>query len=588
MNWKKAKSSEIYKKFLDFGYSQLTAITLSKAGIETIEEADDFLNGNELHSFHLIRNIDMATEIIWQHIFEGNKICVFGDYDADGVTSSAIMFLALKRLGANACVRLPDRITEGYGISKKAILEQLELGTKLFITVDNGVRAVEETKFVKENGADIVILDHHEPGEILPEADALIDLHVPGETYPFIELTGSGLSWKIAHCLLEQVGEHEFAMSLIDLAAIGTVGDVAPLLGENRVIVKRALQIMRRPDYNRPGVKALLRDMSNLTAEDIAFKLAPCLNAPGRLNERGAELSLILLLESDSACGEKLANASLRDNEFRKQMQSECYNAIRQDAEQRVAKGDKVLVLFAENAPSGIVGLLAGNLKEEYNRPSIVFSPKADINGELKWTGSARSVDAFHMLNGIEQCAELLEAYGGHKLAAGLTVKPENFEAFRTKINAVADYLTEEDLQPVSHWDWCLTEEMLSDDLFDEMNSLEPFGAGVPKPMLRLPIKLKENESHKFIGTEGQHLKLFAKEVSLLGFSLADKYMKMCLPEEIVAFGCLSLNWFRGECYKEIFMVDFITAESEERGEVVGRQNEYETDLRIQDRQSIA
>ncbi len=191
MIWKQNTELSQYNLFRENGYSAFSAVALCKAGIKTLDEADEFLNDDELCDFRLIRNIDKATDIIWKHIFAHNRICIFGDYDADGISASAVMFLALKKMGAEVCVRLPDRIEEGYGISKKAIKEQAECGARLFVTVDNGVRAVEETEYVKELGLDIVILDHHEPGEVMPQADALIDLHIEGETYPYKELTGS-------------------------------------------------------------------------------------------------------------------------------------------------------------------------------------------------------------------------------------------------------------------------------------------------------------------------------------------------------------------------------------------------------------
>ena len=557
MIWKQNTELSQYNLFRENGYSAFSAVALCKAGIKTLDEADDFLNGDELCDFRLIRNIDKATDIIWKHIFAHNRICIFGDYDADGISASAVMFLALKKLGAEVCVRLPDRIDEGYGISKKAIKEQAECGAKLFVTVDNGVRAVEETEYVKELGLDIVILDHHEPGDVLPQADALIDLHIEGETYPYKELTGSGLAWKVAHCMLEQIEEHDFALSLADIAAIGTIGDVAPLNGENRVIVKRAVKRMRDPYYDRPGIKALMGDMSHITAEDIAYRLAPCLNAAGRLNVKGAELSLILLLETNPLTAAELAVKVLSINEERKQMQTAAYGQIREEAEKLVNAGDKVLVLCTEKAPGGIVGLLAGNLKEEFGRPAIVFAFKTDKNGKTVLTGSARSVEAFHILNGIEKCRELLLSYGGHAMAAGLSLNPENFESFRRAINKTASSLTDEELQPTCFWDMQTEQSELSDELFAEAERLEPFGAGALKPVLKTEIKLSENEAHKFIGQDGKHIKLFADGFSLIGFNLAEKYMELSLPDKITAYATLGENYFNGEKHKQLSLLDF-------------------------------
>lgn len=559
MIWKQRERSESFRLFKENGYGDLTAATLSNADIDNLEDAWDFLHGDELHSPSKIRNIEKATRFIWKHIEEKNRICIFGDYDADGITSSAIMFLALKKLGASPAVRLPDRIEEGYGINLKAIKEQLELGTKLFITVDNGVRAVEEIKYIKECGCDVVVLDHHEPGEVLPEPDALIDLHIPGETYPFTQLTGSGLSWKVVHYMLEQVHEHEFAMSLVDLAAIGTVGDVAPLVGENRVMVKRAIKRMRSCSYNRPGVAALFKDISCVTAETIAFQLAPCLNASGRLNERGAELPLILLLETDPLVAKMLAEKLSGENERRKAIQAECYKSAKYAAEEQIRKGNKVIVLCQKDAQSGIAGLLAGNLKEEFNRPAIVFCPKKDLEGNTVWTGSARSIACFHILDAIRACEEHLITYGGHALAAGLTIESSEKKLleFERAINEYAQILDEEALLPKSWWDIELSSDELSDEMYDEMEALEPFGAFVPKPIVKLSVDLDERNSHKILGNGKEHIKLFAPQFSLIGFSLADKYIKAQLPQHITAYGCLSRNFFRGEAYNEIMMHDF-------------------------------
>ena len=559
MEWKKADEPASYHLFRENGYSPLVASALAKAGFTDLEQVKKHLCCEEFEDPGKIRNIGEATDVVWKHVYAGNRICVYGDYDADGITASAVMFLALRRLGANVTVRLPDRIEEGYGISKKAIDEQAELGAKLFITVDNGIRAIAETKYVKELGLDIVILDHHEPGDEIPEADAVIDLHIPGETFPDTELTGSGLAWKVAHYMLEQMGEHDYAMSLVDIAAIGTVGDVAPLLGENRTIVKRAIRMMRSPGYNRPGVSALMKGTEHITAEDIAFRLAPCLNAPGRLITGGASLPLILLIEDDPRTATELAARVHAENEHRKELQRDCYQAIREEALERITAGDKVLVILAEDAPSGIAGLLAGNLKEEFCRPSIVFCPKKNIEGETVWTGSARSVDAFHILNAIDACKDTLLAYGGHKLAAGLTIKADKdmLGRFRKAVNEQAGYLTEEMLTPTALWDVELTSEELTDELYAEMDSLEPFGAGSPRPVVKIPVTVNGENGHTFMGSESQHLKLFCENCVMVGFSLAEKYIENCLPTEITAYGNLSLNYYRGSCTKQVSLLDF-------------------------------
>ena len=562
MKWKKTELPQQFYKFIDSGYGKYIAAALCRAGIESNEAAKEYLESEEIINPAKIRNIGKTTDVIWNHVYRGTRICVFGDYDADGITASAIMFLALKKLGANVSVRLPDRISEGYGISKKAIDEQIALGTKLFVTVDNGVRAVDETTYVKAEGCDIVILDHHEPGDVLPEPDAMIDLHIEGETYPFTELTGSGLAWKVAHYMLEQSGEHEFAMSLVDLAAIGTIGDVAPLHGENRSIVKRAIRLMRQPLYKRYGIKALMRDLSHVTAEDIAFRLAPCLNAPGRLREHGASLALILLIEDDARIAYDLAQRVHMENESRKELQALCYEAVKSEAEERIAKGDKVLVLLAKDAPSGIAGLLAGNLREEYGRPAIVFCPKENLDGNILWTGSARSIEAFHMLKAIDGCKEYLIRYGGHKLAAGLTIDSDEklLNEFRTAMNRIASDIPDEEFETTMYWDLELDQSELTDEIFSEMELLEPYGANAPKPIIKLRTELSDGESHIFLGANNSHVKLFADGFTLIGFSLANKYIEEYLPGVITAYGSVSYNSYRGNLTKQISLIDFDAA----------------------------
>lgn len=562
MIWKQSKIGENVTAFMAAGYGKLTALTLSKSGIENIRDAEEFLHGDELHDPALIRNIRRATDVIWRHVYRGSRICVFGDYDTDGITASAIMFLTLRKLGAQACVRLPDRIEEGYGISQKAIEEQIALGTNLFITVDNGIKAVAETAFVKSNGCDIVILDHHQPEDVLPKADALIDLHIPGETYPNIELTGSGLAWKVAHFMLEQAGEHDYAMSLVDLAAIGTIGDVAPLLGENRVIVKRALKLMRSGMYDRPGIAALMPDLQHVTSEDIAFRISPCLNAPGRLEVRGAELSLLLLLEDKQETAFRLAQNIIAINERRKSMQAECFGIIQTEVEQRIQSGEKVIVVCAKDTPSGIAGLLAGVIREKYNRPAIVLTPKKNTNGEVVWTGSARSIESFHMLDGIIKCKEYLIAFGGHKLAAGLSMKADErvLGMFRDAINRLAVGLDESDLEPSVYWDIEIGEEDLTSELYAEAEALEPFGAGVPKPVIRIEAQLNSERAYDIFGLTGNHLKLYAKTFSMVGFSLSEKYLRGDLPDRVQAIGSLSMNYYRGQAYKQISLLDFEAA----------------------------
>lgn len=567
--WKKSDIPESAKKLMAEGYSELASLVMSKAGIDSKEKAEEFLYSETVHNPAKIRNIEKVAEIIWNHIYSDKKICIFGDYDADGVTGAAILYLALKKLGANVCVRLPDRIFEGYGISMYAIQEEIALGAKLFVTIDNGVKANKEIDEIRKRGCMSVVLDHHQPGDVLPNADALIDLWVEGETYPFRELTGSGLAWKIACYLLTQIDEYDYGMSLVDLAAIGTVADVAPLIGENRSIVKRALKQMRSCWYKREGVKALYDgDLSRITAEDIAFRLAPCINAPGRLDYRGADLPLLLLLEDKPEIAGYLAIRVQEGNVRRKELQKDWCERMESEAEMYIQQGDKVLVLLADGAPSGVAGLIAGNLREKYNRPTIVFAPKGDRMGGTVWTGSGRSIPGFHMLNALKKCEDLFLAYGGHAQAAGMSICVDKciLQQLRQRLNKEAEYLTDEDLTPVVYWDVAIAEDNLTPELFNEMKKLEPFGEGVPKPVFKIQLHTAPKR-HSMLGADKSHLKLFCKSFNAVGFSLADKYIRAELPCDIEALGYPFENCFAGKVQHEFMLIDFepITVQCELR-----------------------
>ena len=557
--WKKSEVPEGFQKLRAEGYSEIASLVMSKAGIDSKDKAEEFLHSETVHDPAKIRNIEKVSEIIWDHIYRDQKICVFGDYDADGVTGAAILYLMLKKLGADVIARLPDRIYEGYGISMGAVQEEIALGTKLFITIDNGIKCNEEIEEIRRQGCMSIVLDHHQPGDILPKADALIDLWVEGETYPFRELTGSGLAWKVVCYMLSQIDEYDYAMELVDLAAIGTVADVAPLIGENRSIVKRALKQMRSCWYKREGVKVLYDGpLSRITAEDIAFKIAPCINASGRLAVRGADMPLLLLLEDNRMIAKKIAKHITCINDERKKIQKHWCEKMDEFADYFVKQGDKVLVMIADGAPSGIVGLIAGNLKEKYNRPTIVFSPKQTADGTEIWVGSGRSIPGFHLMNALKECEDLFLEYGGHELAAGLSIAASHpiLNELRTRLNEIAAYLTEEDLTPVIYWDMEIAEADLTKSLYDELAALEPFGEGVRKPVFKMQMHTTPKR-HVVMGADKTHLKLFCESYSAVGFSLASKYIQAELPGVIEGLGYPCENYFNGKVKHEFMLIDF-------------------------------
>lgn len=269
----------------------------------------------------------------------------------------------------------------------------------------------------------------------------------------------------------------------------------------------------------------------------------------------------LLLLENNEEIADLLAGKVIEANEKRKKIQRECYEQMKQEAERRIAAGDKILVLYAPFAPSGVVGLIAGDLKEEYHRPCIVFAPKSDGTGQVIWCGSGRSIKAYHLLNGLNRCSDLFLHYGGHELAAGMSISADEtmLEELRARLNEDASYLTEEDMQPVRQWDIAITEMDLTEELYEEMNCLEPFGTGVERPIFKmtLHVKSKNNKSYEIMGTDKKHLRLYCDSYQAVGFSLAEKYLQTELPGVMTGYGYPSENHYRGQTYKQFTLLDF-------------------------------
>lgn len=550
------KNFHLFEK--EFG--KIPAICLCNAEIENLNEATDYLYDDSFIPSGFLPDIQLVETIIQKAINNGEKICVFGDYDADGVTSSAILKQTLDALGADSFVRLPDRI-EGYGISLKAVEECIQKGAKLIITVDNGIKAIEEIAYAKSKGINVVVLDHHIPGDEIPDADAIIDLHWKNGNYPYTHLTGSGLSFKVALYLTRNTDYD--AEKLCDLAAIGTIADVEELLGENRVIVKNAITLMRSEEYDRYGVKTLFgRSLDYITAEDIAFSIGPAVNACGRLQERGAEKPLNLLLCKEEELAKTLAEEIISVNEERKSLQKKCYSKIKSQAEKYFADGDRVLVVLSDDAPTGIVGLLAGNLKEEFGVPAIVFGKTTNAEGEEIYTGSARSIEECNIYDALLKASDTLIRFGGHALAAGMSVKPENLDIFRETINSLVS-ISDDIINKPYIYDLELDEKEITDELFSELEACEPFGQGNPKPRfkVRARTELVKNGLYQALGTDKQHLKLRCETFDILGFNMAEEYRKAKTPKSIEAYGTLSLNHFNGQNYNQLMLDNFVPIE---------------------------
>ncbi len=457
------------------------------------EAIDFYLNGTveDLYDGLLMKDMDRAVDILKEKIEEGKKIRVIGDYDIDGVNATYILQQGLAGLGADVDTDIPDRIKDGYGLNQMLIDRALEDDVDTIITCDNGIAAMSEIAYGKENGMTIVVTDHHEipyleeNGEkkyLLPPADAVVNPHRADCEYPFKGLCGAAVAYKLVEVLYRVSGKSEQEVdhlqeSLMENVAIATIGDVMDLVGENRVFVKKGLELLKTT--KNEGLHALMQctgvDTANLNTYHIGFVIGPCINAGGRLDT--AKRALELLNASNRREAVTLA-ADLKElNDSRKEMTEEGVEEAVRQIESSSWKDDQVLVVYLPECHESIAGIIAGRIKERYYRPTFVLT-----KGETGVKGSGRSIEAYDMFAEMSRCRELFTKYGGHKLAAGLSLEEENVEVFRKRINELAD-LTEEDLQMKVSIDMRLPFPYINEELIHELKILEPFGKGNGKPL---------------------------------------------------------------------------------------------------------
>ena len=457
------------------------------------EAIDFYLNGTveDLYDGLLMKDMDRAVDILKEKIEEGKKIRVIGDYDIDGVNATYILQQGLAGLGADVDTDIPDRIKDGYGLNQMLIDRALEDDVDTIITCDNGIAAMNEIAYGKEQGMTIVVTDHHEVpyleenGEkkyLLPPADAVVDPHRADCEYPFKGLCGAAVAYKLVEVLYRVSGKSEQEVehlqeSLMENVAIATIGDVMDLVGENRVFVKKGLELLKTT--KNEGLHALMQctgvDTANLNTYHIGFVLGPCINAGGRLDT--AKRALELLNASNRREAVTLA-ADLKElNDSRKEMTEEGVEEAVRQIESSSWKDDQVLVVYLPKCHESIAGIIAGRIKDRYYRPTFVLT-----RGETGVKGSGRSIEAYDMFAEMSRCRELFTKFGGHKLAAGLSLEEENVEVFRKRINELAD-LTEDDLQMKVSIDMRLPFPYINEELIHELKILEPFGKGNGKPL---------------------------------------------------------------------------------------------------------
>lgn len=453
------------------------------------EAVDRYLNGtiSDLYDGMLMKDMDKAIDILKEKILEDKKIRVIGDYDIDGVNATYILLEGLERLGADVDSDIPDRISDGYGLNRHLVERAYEAGVDTLITCDNGIAAADEIAYGKEMGMTVIVTDHHEvpfdeqDGEKryrIPPADAVIDPKQPDCLYPFKGLCGAAVAYKLMEALWESMGKDSADLDdLIENVAIATIGDVMDLEDENRIFVKEGLQMLRRT--KNPGLKALIEctgiDKDSLNSYHIGFVLGPCINAGGRLDT--AKRALELLRAGTQKEADILAGDLKALNDSRKDMTEKAVKQAEEQVETTSISKDKVLVVYLPDCHESLAGIVAGRIRENYYKPVFVLT---DAEEGVK--GSGRSIDGYHMYEELNKCKELLTKFGGHRLAAGLSLPKENVGKFREMLNKKCT-LTEEEMKEKVTIDMEMPFGCVTEGLVKELELLEPFGKGNTKPV---------------------------------------------------------------------------------------------------------
>ena len=468
------------------GVSPVAVRIMRNRGLLDEREMRKYLYGtlDDLYDPRQMKGMETAAGIIEKKLIEGKKIRIIGDYDIDGVCSTYILLKGFHRAAGNGQIdyEIPDRIRDGYGINESIIRQAAEDGIDTLVTCDNGIAALKEISIAKQLGMTVVVTDHHEVpvdayGQILPPADAVVDPKQDGETYPYHEICGAVVAWKLINVIYEDLGipEHEW-MELLEFAAIATVGDVMKLQDENRLIVKYGLK--KIGSTKNTGLRMLVEknnlDINNLSAYHIGFVIGPCLNAGGRL--KSAKVALRMLLEQDPDRVSGLADELKELNDVRKDMTAKGETEAIEQVE-RFYMSDKVLVVFLPECHESLAGIIAGRLREHFHKPSFVLT-----RGEQSAKGSGRSIEAYHMYQGLCEVSDLLVKFGGHPMAAGLSIEESDIDEFRRKLNENAK-LTEDDFVPQIWIDVPMPFEYVNEKIVDELKGLEPFGQGNEKPL---------------------------------------------------------------------------------------------------------
>ena len=549
------------------GVSESLANLMAQRNISSADEAKSFFNPSldYLHDPFLMKDMNIAVDRISTAVKKNERILVYGDYDVDGTTAVALMYSFLKDQYSNVEYYIPDRYKEGYGVSFQGLDYAYQNNCKVVITLDCGIKAVEKVKYARTKGLDVIICDHHYPGDEIPKALAVLDPKQPLCSYPYKELSGCGVGFKLIHAYSRVHGiPFSQIAHYLDLVAVSIASDIVPITGENRVMAYFGLK--RLNEAPRTGLKEIMRESEvtkALTIEDVVFKIGPRINAAGRMETGSKAVDLLVSSDTKLAIGisKEINNFNIERRSVDRIITTE---AMRMIAEDQRTVNSRTTVLYNPNWKKGVIGIVASRLIETYYRPTVILT---ESNGFA--TGSARSVQGYDLYQAIEACSDLLESFGGHMYAAGLTLKKENIRPFMDRFEQyVNSTITEDQLVPRIFIDTELSFSEINDEFFKTMNQFQPFGPENMSPIF-VSRNVFDTGSGRMVGSSGEHLKLDLcqestgqKSFSAIAFSQANhfEYIRGGNPFDICY--SLEMNEFRGNKNLQLNVRDIKTPDN--------------------------
>ena len=560
MRWtlqSKPEKEKVQKLQNELNIDEIIATLLLQRGVETYEQAKTFFRPtlNDLHNPYLMKDMDKAVSRIEKAIVNQENILVFGDYDVDGTTSVSLVSSYLKSYYPNVATYIPDRYDEGYGISFKGIDFADDNEITLIIALDCGIKSIDHIAYANEKNIDFIICDHHRPGKELPNAVAILDPKRDDCFYPYDELCGCGIGFKLIQALAENRNQTIDDLVLyLDLVATAIAADIVPMTGENRVLAKFGLEVINTNP--RPGIKALIQNVKKkvLTITDVVFIIAPRINAAGRVKHGNEAVALLTEYNLDQA--EQFASEIEQYNTDRRDLDKQITIEALSQIENNKEKDRFTTVVYQENWHKGVIGIVASRLIETYYRPTLVFTKSGD-----KLAASARSVKDFDVYNALEACAEHLEQFGGHMYAAGMTLKEENYQNFKNAFEKVVQETIHPDLLiPEIAVDAEIELSDINEKFVRLLNQFEPFGPQNMTPVF-ISTNLKDTGYTKPIGKNDEHLKLFVKQngsqgIGAIGFGLGKKLENVTNQKPFEALYCIDENEFNGNVTLQLRLKD--------------------------------